>query len=141
MKVSDWILITVDYAKEEGLTPIQLQKTLFLIGQSLKLKDFYNFVPYSYGPFDSQIYSDAELLSIDGCINVTYNGRSYPHYKISVTGSERASEIKAKMEKKDTDFIEKTVEFVKSLSFKELLKAVYKSYPAYAVNSIFKEKI
>lgn len=141
MKSADWLLLTINDAKETGLTPVQLQKSLFLISKPLNLKKFYDFIPYSYGPFDSKIYLDAETLADQGLLSINYNGLSYPHYQVSPTGAKKASDIKKKMNKNEVDFVQKTIDFVKSLSFKELLKTVYESYPEYAVNSIFKEKI
>ncbi|OGM28159.1 hypothetical protein A2962_02110 [Candidatus Woesebacteria bacterium RIFCSPLOWO2_01_FULL_39_61] len=139
MDKKSWLLLVVSSSGDTGLTPIQLQKSLFIIGQSLKLKDFYDFVPYSYGPFDSQIYIDAETLSSENLINMTYeNSHRYPKYEISSSGLDKVKEIKKQTKDDETEFVSKTVNFVKSLSFKQLLKIVYEAYPAYAVNSIFR---
>jgi len=139
MKTRDWLLITVNAAGDEGLSPVQLQKTLFLIGQTLNLKSFYNFTPYSYGPFDSQVYSDAEELSANGQININYDkARTYPRYIISDKGQDQSVVLEKKIKNTEVELVHKTTEFVKRLSFKQLLKIVYEAYPSFAVNSIFK---
>lgn len=139
MNTKAWLLIAVSAAGDTGLTPIQLQKSLFIIGKSLKLKNYYNFTPYSYGPFDQQIYIDAEILSAKLLLNVTYDkSYRYPRYIISNKGLEEAKDIRKKVKDEKVDFIFKTVGFIKSLSFKQLLKIVYETYPSFAVNSIFK---
>ena len=62
-----WTLLALGAAEGKALTPVKLQKTLFLLGQVFpKMEDFYNFVPYDYGPFNASIYEDAKILAQDG---------------------------------------------------------------------------
>ncbi len=66
MKPQDWTLLAISAAKGRGLSPIQLQKSLFLLERRLSKEElgeqFYEFVPYNYGPFDVKIYQDAKYL-------------------------------------------------------------------------------
>lgn len=135
----NWTLLVVSSAGDAGLTPVQLQKSLFLIGQALSLKKYYNFTPYSYGPFDGEIYKDAENLETKGYLVISYNNnRSFPTYIITQMGSEFATSLKSQIDKKKSAFVGKLVGYVKSLSFRQLLKIIYNNYPQYAVNSIFR---
>ena len=66
----EWLLLAISFS-EGYLSPAQLQKSLFLLKQKKKKsvgKGFYNFIPYNYGPFCKEIYSDAESLVSDGVV-------------------------------------------------------------------------
>ncbi len=70
MKRRDWNLLAIASA-EQPMTPVQLQKSLFLIGEQLKDEvgdDYYEFRPYHYGPFDRAVYEDASDLVRAGLV-------------------------------------------------------------------------
>ena len=75
MKRSDWIILAAGLGDGDPLTPVQLQKSLFLLGELLPLVkqdgSFYEFQPYNYGPFCADIYSDAERLEQGGEMRIT----------------------------------------------------------------------
>jgi hypothetical protein len=78
MQRQDWLLLVLCAAHQEGLTPVQLQKSLFLVGQELPRhvrSHFYAFFPYNYGPFDPQICRDADRLGKDGFVAIRTDGR------------------------------------------------------------------
>ncbi len=56
------------------LTPVQLQKAMFLASDKLssafKADSRYNFQPYDYGPFDRQMYEDVEAMERQGLIQI-----------------------------------------------------------------------
>lgn len=139
MTRKEWLLLVIAKAGTTGLTPIQLQKTLFLAGQAYKLKgDYYNFIPYNYGPFDHQIYKDAEELAVNEHILIYSDSNPYRKYLITPLGQIEANSLMQK-DKKIAKFAEELVTFVKSLRFKELLRVIYKNYPHFAANSIFRK--
>ena len=46
--------------------------------------DFYEFVPYNYGPFNSSIYDDLNTLAAAGLVTVNQSqGRSWAMYTIT----------------------------------------------------------
>ena len=59
-----------DAAPVRGRT--RLQKMLFLLAKEHRIdravKEFYKFVPYRFGPFDSRIYDDLEFLENVGLV-------------------------------------------------------------------------
>ena len=60
MTRQDWLLLVLA-ADGKTFSPLQLQKSLFLVGYDLaKLvgSDFYTFRPFDYGPFDATVYRD-----------------------------------------------------------------------------------
>ena len=59
----DWLLLVLAAAEGDTLSPLQLQKSLFLVGHGLAglvSTDFYDFQPHAYGPFAAAVYHDAE---------------------------------------------------------------------------------
>src|SRR5436190_18669612 len=78
MEPKDWTLLVISAADSRGLSPVQLQKSLFLLERRLseeapaeKLgESFYEFVPYNYGPFDVKVYQDAEALEERGLVTI-----------------------------------------------------------------------
>src|SRR5580658_189044 len=92
----DWTLLVIAAGGGAPLSPVQLQKSLFLIGENLTasqlcVKKFYPFRPYDYGPFNAQIYRDAEELDFEGFIVVSSDSRPYRRYSVTDGGLARAS--------------------------------------------------
>ena len=145
MKRRDWLLAVVAAADEDGLTPVQLQKSLFLIGKTLTAKHgkagrFYHFEPYDYGPFCSDIYQDATALQLDNLLRVDYScGSSYRRYIVTEDGRQASAGFMGGLAENVRDYLIRLVVWIKSQSFKELVMAIYRSHPDMKVNSVFRE--
>jgi len=143
MERKHWVLLVLDAARPGSLSPLQVQKILFLMNQRLPDEvgeDFYHFVPYNYGPFAPEVYADLRLLIDEGLANnVEYAGRSWVAYEINDQGHELASQIRTseQVSKRASEYIAKVVRWVESLTFTQLLAAIYKAYPEYATKSVF----
>lgn len=137
----DWTLLVIDAAKPGTLTPIQLQKSLFLLGQNMPnvvKPDFYKFVPHNFGPFAKDVYGDAEALKNEGLIDeINKSGQNWPEYRVSQTGTQRAEELKKSISPDACKYLDELVKWVESQSFQDLLHAVYSAYPDFAKNSVF----
>lgn len=142
MTREDWLLLVLAAAKDRGLTPVQLQKSLFLLGRGLKGhlgSGFYRFVAHNYGPFDAQIYRDASRLGDEQLLEARNEGRRWPQYYIANKGLQRAKELHREIPREVSEYVTNTVEWTQSLSFRDLVAAIYEKYPAYRVNSIFQQ--
>lgn len=88
----DWALLAI--AATRGLTPVQLQRTLYLLGQrfpKLSASGFYEFRPIGAGDFSEQIYRDAEALSEKGLVTIGESEREGTReYRVTPAGAERA---------------------------------------------------
>ncbi|GAH73860.1 unnamed protein product, partial [marine sediment metagenome] len=76
MKKKDWILLALNCSEDKTLSPVQLQKSLFLLGHMFPdavNNNFYNFIPYHYGPFCLKIYEDTDFLKLKDLINISFN--------------------------------------------------------------------
>jgi hypothetical protein len=145
MKRADWLLIVAHHAEGRPLQPVQLQKILFLLSRNLTdeqlgVESFYHFEPYDYGPFSSEVYSDAEELEARGLMSITLADHArFRLYGLTPIGAKAAAECELMMSREVRSYVDELVTFAISLSFNELVKAVYRAYPEMKVNSVFKE--
>ena len=129
------------YESEDGrLSPVQIQKTLFLVGANLPDEmgsDYYHFEPYHYGPFDSAIYEDLEHLVEQGFVmRVASSKHSGKDFEITPEGR-RAIERQRPSAAVST-YIKSVVAWMRPLSFSALVSAIYTKYPEFKVNSVFR---
>ena len=140
----DWNLLVIA-AGRQPLSPVQLQKALFLLGQELTPQqrgsaDFYKFRPYDYGPFASEIYRDAEALQTESLVKIELQpGRRLRSYEASEIGRRRAKELRSQLDDVARSYLDKVVNWVQSVPFDSLVGAIYKAYPKMAANSIFQK--
>lgn len=143
MEKKEWVLLAISCVEKDYLSPVQLQKTLFLLKEnkpSAVGKNFYEFIPYNYGPFSKDIYSDTEFLASEGLIKFTMPiGQRWIGYTLTEKGKQQVKTLQKEANKNDLDYLSKIVKWIKGLSFKQLLSAIYKAYPKYKVNSVFPE--
>lgn len=139
MERRDWVLAALDAADGEPLTPIQLQKSLFLLGKErpqVARRRFYKFTPYSYGPFDSSIYHDAQSLSDEGLITISQPDSGTREYRTTAAGSKAARSLDLKPDARGN--LRRIVSHVTSLTFRELVSEIYKRYPSTRIRSVFR---
>jgi len=140
MNRRDWTLLAIAAADGEPLSPVQLQKALFLLGQMMPRQldggGFYDFRPYSYGPFDATVYQDAESLSAEGLVHIEV-GR-WKQYAATSKGLGAADEVRRDANPDAVQYLSKVVAWVRSISFRELIKAIYARFPEYREKSVFR---
>ena len=140
MNREDWTLLALDGARHRGLSPVQLQKILFILGKEFPSdvgQAYYQFMPYHYGPFDPDVYRDAETLSRRGLATIS-PAANIRFYSISEDGRQCASQIKAVAPPKAQEYLAAVVAWAQSLTFGQLVKSVYAKYPETSVNSVFR---
>jgi hypothetical protein len=139
----DWTLLTIAAAGARPLEPVQLQKAMFLVGAQLseakrRTRHFYTFTAYDYGPFDRQVYADAEQLEREGWVMIRRPPETrYNQYLITARGTLEAHRLELELEPQVRQYLKNVVEFVQSLSFNDLVQAIYRAFPAMKVNSVF----
>ncbi len=143
MTRKDWPLLVIAAAQGKPVSPVQLQKALFLIGQTLppaqvQTQVFYDFAPYDYGPFDGTVYSDAQQLEREGLVAINFPPFRNREYVATSTGLERAAALRANLAPNVTHYLDEVVQWVRSLSFSDLVRAIYAKYPAMKANSVFR---
>ena len=145
MQKEDFLLMVVASGKDEPLTPVQLQKSLFLISEHKQRfpevpESFYDFRPYHYGPFDIRVYQDADVLAEKGLVlRFTSNIGAWKDTVATHSGREKAEELMAQLNPVLKRYIREVVEWTQKLSFRELVGAIYQAYPDYRKNSVFQD--
>jgi hypothetical protein len=141
VKRRDWTLLAICTANGQGLSPVQLQKTLFLLGRELPdtvAPAYYEFKPYHYGPFDSTVYSDADRLAEAGYVAITQrDGESWSRYLATAQGCERAETLKQEAPPAAVAYLQRVVEWALRQSFQQLVRSIYAKYPEMRANSVF----
>lgn len=143
MNKREIILAGMSTSGGEFFTPVQVQKFFFLIDRLLGDKiegPFFHFQPYDYGPFDVHVYEELESLEQDGLVIITKNPiNSMRCYSLTQKGQRKGEgllEIEPLNHYKD--YVLKLSEFIRSLSFKDLITTIYKDFPEMKVNSVFR---
>lgn len=146
MKPCDTTLLAIA-AASRPLQPVQLQKSLFLLArktpqQMLGEQARYHFKAYDYGPFDSQIYSDAERLEQEGLVTIRRPPEArYKEYAATAAGKQRAEFLKRNLTPEVNDFLEKIVAYTQSVTFNQLVTSIYQEFPEMKENSVFKDQV
>jgi hypothetical protein len=136
-------LIVLSLADEgKAFTPVQIQKALFLADD--KVRDAfitrYDFQPYDYGPFDWQVYSDIEGLAKEDWAQINQQpGARWRTYSATPIGIEWGRHLAKRLTDEQRAVLEKIVKLVHTLSFNELVSAIYKAYPAMRARSVFRD--
>ncbi len=142
MERKDWLMLTVAAAGPRSLTPVQLQKALFLVGKNLATfvgPDFYKFIPYNYGPFSVDIYRDAKLLQQGGLVRIEPEQGQLPEYFATPQGNIRAADLRYSLLPGVASYIETVTRWTQQLTFPQLVTAIYAKYPEFRKNSVFKD--
>lgn len=141
----DIILAVLSTVENFAYSPVQIQKLFFLIDKKVADKlggPFFNFIAYNYGPFDQSIYDDLSKLAMKGYVEVLMSGlNQWRQYKLTTKGQEKGTNILQRLDEKLNKAIFSLASFVTSLSFAELVSAVYQAYPEMKVNSIFRDAV
>ena len=136
------ILAAFSTTNDRNFSPVQIQKLLFLIDKNVGDKiggPFFNFQPYDYGPFDSEIYTVLNQLTSEGLLETLETSRGWKLYKLTQAGSEKGRQRLSTLDKKFQTSFGELANFVYSLSFSQLVSTIYKAYPEMKVNSVFRE--
>jgi hypothetical protein len=139
----DLVLAMLASAEGRPYTPVQIQKAIFLVCENLpKVIDggpSFTFAPYDYGPFDSNVYAEAETLQALGCAVIAPSpyGR-WNTYAASDDGLNRGRQILDGLDEPTRKYLKDTSEWVRRQSFSGLVRSIYEAYPRMRANSIFR---
>jgi hypothetical protein len=142
MNRQELLLCILAAANGRAYEPVQIQKAAFLVDRNVpNLIDAgprYNFVPYDYGPFDREVYSDASMLSLAGraVVGPSAEGR-WNTYAASAQGLDEGRKLLGRINPTHRDYIERVSAWVIGQSFGSLVRSIYDKYPEMKQNSIF----
>lgn len=144
MSRSDLILVLLAVAAGRAYSPAQLQKSAFLVTTNLPslvtVGPAFDFQPYDYGPFDRNVYVEAQALRDRGEaeLSVVPFGR-WVTYAATQAGITRGEAILSALSKPTQNYIQDVSKWALSQSFNSLVKSIYDAYPAMREKSIFRD--
>jgi hypothetical protein len=119
----DWTLVSIASSRQ-GLTPVQLQKSLYLLGQAFPTElgpDFYKFRSINAGHFSQQIYADADALAKQGLVLIEVSEeQGWQHYSATTVGIQRANVLEKRMSALALQYLRRVVEWARNRSFDQL---------------------
>ena len=136
----DIVLAALAPSEGSQYSPVQVQKLLFLIDReaaNLIGGPHFNFVPYNYGPFDSAVYRVLEDLDDEDLVTIRSDswGRMYA---LTPPGQKEGERLLDTLPERAHGYIRQASIFVRSLSFSQLVSAIYKAYPEMRKNSVIR---
>lgn len=141
MTSKDMILASLAPANGALHTPVQVQKLLFLIDReasTLVGGPYFHFQPYNYGPFDKAVYDGLRQLRDEGLVEMVPDW-NWNSYQLTRIGQERGQQLLQSLRLEAQRYIVNASDFVRKLSFSDLVSAIYKAYPDMRRNSVFQE--
>jgi uncharacterized protein len=144
MNRRDLVLAILAAAEGRPYMPVQIQKAVFIICDHLPglIDDGpgFNFQPYDYGPFDSDVYDELQRLARSGEVVIAPAASgNWSTYAASDAGVERGGDLLyGGMTTEQTGYVQRVSAWVRSLSFRSLVRSIYEAYPEMRANSIFR---
>lgn len=113
---------------------MQIQKAAFLLTRNVpsavtKGPNF-NFAPYDYGPFDSDVYAEVSALADAGLAAIAPSGMGRWHtYAATQEGVARGQEVMLDMDERTRKYISGMTDWVRAQGFGSLVRSIYEAYP------------
>jgi uncharacterized protein YwgA len=144
MTRTDLLLVVLALAERRSFTPVQIQKAMFLasdkVPDAFDSDSRYDFQPYDYGPFDRQVYSDVEGLALQGLAEINQEpGTRWRNYAATEHGITEGRRLATWLTRDQREMLERIVILVRSLSFNDLVSAIYRAYPHMRERSVFRD--
>ncbi|MHB8471328.1 MAG: hypothetical protein ACYDC8_00480 [Gammaproteobacteria bacterium] len=142
MDKRELLLIALGSAGKHSHTPVQVQKLLFLIEKNIGDRiggPIFDFAPYDYGPFDASVYEVLRELEKEEFVSSSVSTRGWKLHALTDKGVDESKRLIEGTDPVVTDYIKRASEFVRSLSFPDLVSAIYKAYPEMKENSVFRD--
>jgi hypothetical protein len=126
-------------SSRRGLTPAQLQKSLYLLGEAFPTElgpDFYKFRSINAGHFSQQIYTDAEVLAKQGLVLIEVSEQEgWQHYSATTAGIIRARVLEDGLNPLVLQRLRRIVEWARNRSFNQLGRGRLDSLDFLGLNS------
>lgn len=139
MQRSEIVLATMAASDQRvQLDPVQAQKIFFLVDREIPELvggPHFDFKPYHYGPFDKAVYDELDGLAMENEVLIVHTS-PYRRYLLTDSGYAKGEEVLDNLPEVATRYLAAVTRWVHSLTFKQLLFAIYEHYPDMATNSI-----
>lgn len=141
MNRHDYILAVLSATGEQTqFSPVQVQKLFFLLDRELSGLvggPHFDFQPYDYGPFDKNVYTLLGFMEVERLVDLIGGGR-YRKYMLTSEGLRQGRSALAGLPHELQTYIADLSNWVRSLSFSQLVSEIYRLYPDMRANSVFR---
>ncbi len=124
MNRRDWLLLAITADDDSGLSPVQLQRSLFLVSQKREKHigpGFYEFELRESGPFSKDLYVDLDALVAAGHVMKKWQpGCPWSVFRSTDISRTWAKELRPKAKKEALSYLEEAVAWVKQQTFYDL---------------------
>jgi len=137
----DWVLLALDAAP---LDRLRLMKALFLIWleKGRTIPDYFDFIPYLYGPCSFEVYSVLSSLQEENLVaQPPAFPQSWAAYYLTGAGREAARDARGRTSAGDLGLVKEWASFAAQQGFRNLLAHVYGRAPEFATNSVARDLI
>lgn len=141
MNKRELLLVALGSGGKYSHTPVQVQKLLFLIDKNVGERiggPVFDFAPYDYGPFDASVYEVLRELERDEFVSSSESTCGWKRHGLTDKGVAESGRLAQVADPMVIGYIKRVSAFVKSLSFPDLVSAIYKAYPEMKANSVFR---
>ncbi|MGC2224227.1 MAG: hypothetical protein WA624_18715 [Methylocella sp.] len=144
MSRGDLVLALLASAAGRAYSPAQLQKSAFLVTTNVPsvvtAGPAFDFQPYDYGPFDRNVYVEAQALRDRGEAEIaTAPWGRWATYAATQAGIARGEAILSALPQPTRNYIQEVSKWALAQSFNSLVKSIYDAYPAMREKSIFRD--
>jgi uncharacterized protein len=94
-------------------------------------------VPYDYGPFDQAVYAGLDDLARRELALIQNTGK-YRLYGLSQAGQFEGRRLLSMLQPFARDYVVNVANWVRQLSFQQLVASIYNKYPEMKANSVFR---
>ncbi len=135
-----WLLLLLGApGGSHGVDQVRAMKGLFLLAMEPghPAASLFTFEAYDYGPFDSSVYRDLDAFEAEGLVTVTrFPSTRRRVFDLTDRGRVRYRELTETMAEADLETVARVKARVTSLSFTELLREIYTSFPEFRERSV-----
>ena len=139
MTRKELVLAALSAANGSAHSPVQVQKLLFLVQDNLGKwvgENHFTFGPYNYGWFDRAVYDELDDLAVSGDVEIRPES-NWRNYRLTTQGQEKGDAAREELPEAAQRYMAAASEFVRSLTFAQLVSAMYEAYPESRANSVF----
>lgn len=125
LEPKDWLLLAIAGAGDAGLSPIQLQRSLFLLSQKRKIQigpGFYEFEPGDAWPFSKALYEDLDAFVAAGDVVKEYLPEfTRCVFRLADPGRTLVEELGPQVKREAYAYLEEAVAWVREQSTLDLI--------------------
>ena len=142
MTQEELILACLTAGNGKYFDPVHIQKLVFMFqeqaSQLFPEKKPFNFVPYDYGPFCTDVYNVLRRLAENGKVAIAPSSSGgFNEYAITADGTKDGNNIIASIQSPFKEYLQILTDWILPLTFEQLVSTVYKEFPHMKVRSVF----